>query len=226
MTPPPLSLSAPPPWTLTGAGYVALLRLPRGFVETRGFVPPALQGRFAGGLGGFIYADYRTSAVGPYRELLFVPGRFRIGGQRRFVVTKIYVSTEASVEAGRRNWGLPKERAQFDAAPAGRWGERLRVRADGRLVADLTLRALPFFLSFNTRWLPPSFCTLGQPFEGRTYWTTLRARGALQPAWLAKAAFDTARFPDLTQGGCVLAAGRVTRLTMHFLAPQIAPRRF
>lgn len=58
-------------------------------------------------------AHTQTSGVGPYRELLFIPGAFHINGRYTFSIPKIYVSTETSVNSGIKNWGIPKEVADF-----------------------------------------------------------------------------------------------------------------
>ncbi|HOS96166.1 MAG TPA: hypothetical protein PLU54_00795, partial [Deltaproteobacteria bacterium] len=83
-------ISAPAPWVLTGQGCIALVRLSRDFVEEQGFVPDALKGRFAGGVGMVMYVDYRSSDVGPYREILFIPGMFDVGGRKYFSISRIF----------------------------------------------------------------------------------------------------------------------------------------
>jgi acetoacetate decarboxylase len=55
----------------------------------------------------------QTSGVGPYKELLFIPGVFHINGRYTYSISKIYVSTEASVRSGIENWAIPKEVADF-----------------------------------------------------------------------------------------------------------------
>lgn len=106
----------PPPWRLSGSGIVLIYRLSRRWALAHGHIPPDLRAAYAGGLAGLVLADYSASGVGPYREALFIPGQFRIGGERRFTITRIYVSTEASVASGRANWAIPKQRAAFDVA--------------------------------------------------------------------------------------------------------------
>ena len=60
---------------------------------------------------------YKTSPVGPYDELMFIPGWFDTKvrdaqGRLRTVqaprITRIYVSTEATCLRGRQNWNVPK----------------------------------------------------------------------------------------------------------------------
>ncbi|MCD0165179.1 hypothetical protein IHN58_05875, partial [Deinococcus sp. 12RED42] len=87
---------AGPPWTLRGAGLVAV---------------------FAG-RGVLMLVRYASSPVGPYDELLWAEVRGSPVG-RRPQVTRIVVSTEASVVWGRRNWGIPKELASFGWSGAG-----------------------------------------------------------------------------------------------------------
>ena len=84
---------APPPWDLTGRGYVFLFT---GAPDVRGPTTPP-GSRFAGGLGAVMLLDYTSSDVGPYRELLFVPGRYSLGGRRCYSISRIYVSTPESV---------------------------------------------------------------------------------------------------------------------------------
>src|SRR5262245_61022490 len=101
----------PPPWRLTGSGYILLYRwFPRDFVAVQGQVPPALAGSFKGGASAVMVVNYENSEVGPYRELLFIPGLF----ERGFSITRTYVSSQASVDSGRANWGIPKQLAEFD----------------------------------------------------------------------------------------------------------------
>jgi acetoacetate decarboxylase len=79
----------------------------------------------------------QTSGVGPYQELLFIPGLFHIDGRYTFSISKIYVSTEASVRSGIENWAIPKELADFkidtqdDGSTLYRSANQLRV--GGRL---------------------------------------------------------------------------------------------
>src|SRR5213596_1104261 len=100
----------PPLWRLTGRGYILLYRwFPRDFVSDQGQVPQTLAGSFRGGASAVMVVNYENSGVGPYRDLLFIPGLF----ERGFSITRIYVSTPASVASGRANWGIPKQLADF-----------------------------------------------------------------------------------------------------------------
>lgn len=57
---------------------------------------------------------YKTSPVGPYDELMFIPGFYRtqLPGKNESIlaprITRIYISTEATALRGRENWNIPK----------------------------------------------------------------------------------------------------------------------
>ncbi|KAL4960134.1 uncharacterized protein BDV14DRAFT_149358 [Aspergillus stella-maris] len=59
---------------------------------------------------------YEKTDVGPYDELIFMPGRAinPNTNEKDMRISTIYVSTDASVWNGRRNWNIPKHRAIFD----------------------------------------------------------------------------------------------------------------
>ncbi|KAL4759391.1 uncharacterized protein BDW70DRAFT_80695 [Aspergillus foveolatus] len=64
---------------------------------------------------------YEETDVGPYDELIFIPGRAANPktGKKEMRISNIYVSTDASVWNGRRNWNIPKHRARFEFMPIG-----------------------------------------------------------------------------------------------------------
>jgi hypothetical protein len=131
--------NVPPPWRLSGSATVLIFRFSEGYVYDRVRLPPALSGMFVGGLGAVMLVDYAESPVGPYRELAFSPGQFAYGRNKAHSVTHIYVSTQASADNGRANWGLPKLLAAFEVAHDGdvhHW----TVRREGQLVYELRFR--------------------------------------------------------------------------------------
>ena len=88
--------TAPAPWSLSGDGYMIFYKFTREFVAQFGFVPPELEGRFDGYLGSVMLVNYQSSPVGPYRELLFIPGKFKVENglvTRPQSITKIYVNS-------------------------------------------------------------------------------------------------------------------------------------
>ncbi|MCB0596005.1 MAG: hypothetical protein H6557_24550 [Lewinellaceae bacterium] len=96
------ALSFPAPWALRGEGAMLFYRLPRAFAQEHGGIPERLAPSFQGFVACVMLADYRESPVGPYRELLFIPGLVGTERGRRFSITRIYVDSQESMEWGRR----------------------------------------------------------------------------------------------------------------------------
>jgi hypothetical protein len=188
------ALAVPPPWSLEGDGYILLYWFEREFIERYGKVPAFLRGAYLGGPGAVMLIDYQTSNVGPYRELLFIPGRFRRQGRTIACITSIYVSTEASVVNGRANWGIPKELAHItrEASPDG---ERFRVEHDGKLVLDARLKpvGLPFPVNTSLLPVPP----LVQERQDSIFETRPSGRGWGRLARLVRMEVAPALFPDV-----------------------------
>lgn len=176
--------SFPAPWQLTGAGYVIVLRCTRAFGNACAADQPALVGRALGGIGVVMVISYDHSNVGPYRELLIVPGSFEYAGRAIRTVTHIWVSTQASRINGQHNWGLPKQTADFDWEQGP--GERERVAASlaGRPAVELDLSAHAPTLPVTTGLLPRRWRTLEQLYDGHLYRTCIRARGQTRAAKL------------------------------------------
>lgn len=215
--------SRPAPWSLHGTGWIVALRLPPGDPAREAFLPAEFAGRVRGRLAFLVYADYADSACGPYRELLFVPGTLPCGdGRRHHGISRIVVSTWDSVVNGRRNWGIPKDRADFTVAQTGP-ATCVRVDSDGRELCELRFAArgaVPM-LPVNGAWLPARLRTLAQRRHGRTYYCTPEARGRIRPGRLLGWRFDASLFPDLAQAA-VLAVLQVESFRMSFPPARIA----
>ncbi|HNY65266.1 MAG TPA: acetoacetate decarboxylase family protein [Deltaproteobacteria bacterium] len=205
----------PAPWELAGSGYILLYWFSREFCRTGGFIPEGLLSSFKGGLGTVMYVDYRSSNIGPYQELLFIPGRFDFSGKRFFSITRIYVSTRESVEGGRANWGIPKGLASFEKTAEGDGVERITVRADGAPVAQLLFSARRMSVPVTTALVPRGFRTLAHVKEGNTLLTTPESSGALAPARLLECRINRELFPPIDEVR-PLCAVHVPRFTMVF----------
>jgi hypothetical protein len=192
-------IDAPAPWQLTGNGYIFLFRFDRAFVLENGFVDESLADSFRGGFGAVMLVDYHTSPVGPYREALFIPGLFDQHDQRRYSITKIYVSTIDSVINGQENWGIPKELANFEITQPDAHIERFRMQIDGQAVLDVLLEKLPQRLPLNTRWFPLVRPAIIQHHNNQSLLTAPRGRGQVGFARLQSAYIDPHYFPDFTQ---------------------------
>ena len=165
----PVVARQPAPWDLTGSGWVVALRMAPGSPLRDAFLPGALAGRGQGAIAYLMYVDYAESACGPYRELLFIPGSFPFAdGRRHLTISRILVSTWDSVVNGRINWGIPKDRADFEVAEvlAGKREERIRVVSEGRELCDLRFASVPFMpsLPVSSALLPERYLTLAQHF--------------------------------------------------------------
>jgi hypothetical protein len=208
----------PAPWTLTGDGLMLFYRFPKNFILENGFIPPERRDSFIGGIGAVMIVDYRTSNVGPYGELLFIPGQFQFGSKRYYSITKIDVSTMISVVNGRVNWAIPKEQAVFDIQNEP---ETFSVSKEGKPFFSLTAKSSRLKLPFNTAWSPIKF-SLGQLQDGSLYVTTPTAKGSVHPACILDIHVNPVLFPDIGQFR-PLAAFRARNFTMTFPLAHIAP---
>ena len=66
----------PPPWNLTGEGFIIPFLGVKSKLLEKGFINEEDKKDFRGGLGACMFVNYQTSNVGPYFELLFIPGDF------------------------------------------------------------------------------------------------------------------------------------------------------
>lgn len=191
---------APAPWTLHGAGWILLVDLPEAVRQDARHVPEALQGLPLEGPSIVMFVDYADSPAGPYRELLYIPGRVLFpDGRRAWSVTRIYVSSWDSVVNGRLNWGIPKDRADFDCRSSGR-GEHIRVTAGERLIASLELERRGLAWPVHGGLLPAAFRRVVQHHGGRRFELVPEARGRAGLARLKNATSDPDLFPALEEG--------------------------
>ncbi|EJD36013.1 hypothetical protein AURDEDRAFT_74728 [Auricularia subglabra TFB-10046 SS5] len=170
MADPPLP-EAPGPWHLEGDIYWMLLKplkyVPAGayapLEEPKDDDPHDRTRRFLGGQGVVWIVRYTESPVGPYDELIYLPGDFITpSGGKAARITRIYVSTAESVYNGawRRNWNIPKHIARFSFTPQENNRTLIEVFSHGSDASEA-----PFFaaiatpqkfvpaLPFTTRWL-------------------------------------------------------------------------
>jgi hypothetical protein len=202
-----------PPWTLHGDGLVIVAHFPESFVRQHGFLADYQQAAYRGWVGSVMLVDYHTSGVGPYRELLFIPGLFSLAGRTTFSISKIYVSTQASIDSGGENWGIPKELADFSittnpdgsksyvVSQAGKPFFQVRVGV-GRLTFPLNTGVIPGFRLVQRR-------------RGKLLLTSPIATGTGRLATLHELTIDADYFPQIQQG-TRLATIAVADFTMVF----------
>lgn len=213
----PSITDAPAPWDLHGRGYISLLRFPANSAAQEAFLPDSLRGkRSRSRTAWMMVVDYESSDVGPYHELLFIPGTFPFeDGRRHLSISRIFVSSMDSVVNGQRNWGIPKDEAQFDVRYGADGIDQVRVTKDGALIAELDYRHYPLPLPFSTAILPRGLHTLGQHRDGQGFIYTPTAHGWVRPARLTRMRSNPALFPDLTGVTAPLNV-KVTRFAMTF----------
>lgn len=209
---------APAPWDLAGQGYIFVLWMPQDVLDHGSFIPPQTPRVGRGRLAFTMFVDYAASDVGPYRELLYIPGKLRFGKSKQdahLSITRIFVSSDDSVINGRLNWGIPKDRCDFEV-DYGQHRDRFALRsADGHRFAELDLEPFGPRLPAPMQWSPRAWRTLSQLREGRRYTYAPQASGRFRFARVRHWRFDAAQFPDLARGR-VLAAVKITDFRMRF----------
>jgi hypothetical protein len=116
-------MEVPAPWNLSGRGLILMYRFPEAFIRESCFLPDKWKELKWSGLGYVMLVDYDSSPVGPYKELLFIPGKASIGKAKSGTISKIYVDSIESMVNGRINWGIPKNYADFQWTQDGRKNE-------------------------------------------------------------------------------------------------------
>lgn len=185
----------PAPWDLNGYGYILVYRFPRDFSLKNAFIPEEDKACFAGGFGCVMLVNYENSNAGPYKELLFIPGRLKKPEGKFYSITKIYVSTKESVENGRANWGIPKElaAASFDSIRQNE--EQVSFIKDGRQFFRATLQARGLKFPLNTGIIPG---ILYQKMNDKVFYTRFKGKGWARLASLKEVYCDPDFFPDLS----------------------------
>lgn len=206
---------APAPWDITGNGYIVAVWMPREVIDTNSFLPPDLAHTHRGRLALMMFVDYRESPCGAYKELLYIPGPLSFSSQRTRSITRCFVSTYGSVVNGRRNWGIPKDRADFRIYYGNDGIDRVRVQHQGHPFAEFAFQEKGPSTPFNAALIPRFLRTFGQHWEGHEYVYTPSATGHVQWATLLDAQFDAAYFPDLSRGK-VLAVIKARDFNMRF----------
>jgi hypothetical protein len=211
----PAVTRAPAPWSLRGHAWMVVLRLPAGDAARTAFVPADLRATVKSAFSVLMCVVYDEAPCGPYRELLFVPGTIQFGATRHPSISRIVVSTWDSVVNGRANWGIPKDRADFDWVRS-RDGDRWRVTSDGRELCALEFSApTGVRLPLRSAWVPRRFDTFAQRLEGRTWFYQPTATGHLRLCRVRQWRFDPDLFPDLSRA-TVLTALRIEGFRMVF----------
>lgn len=209
-------MTALPPWTLTGNGLVLIAHFPEAFVRQHGFLDEYQEAGYRGWVGTVMLVDYASSNVGPYCELLFIPGLFKLKGRTTFSIAKIYVSTQVSVDNGIANWGIPKEQADFTIIPQADGSKTYLVSKAGEPFFSVRVRAGGLSFPVSTKLLPAFQVTQSRGDD--MLLTAPSASGTGQLASLHDLQINSRFFPDIRQG-IRLAAIAVQDFKMVFPVP-------
>jgi hypothetical protein len=190
-------MQALPPWKLNGNGYIFIYHFPKSFVEKSGFLADYQQNSFEGDfVGTVMLVDYATSAVGPYHELLFVPGRMKFDKKKLFSISKIYVSNQDSVENGIANWGIPKELADFKITKPTEKETIIEVMIEGKTFFKVHLRNRSFSFPITTKFFP---LKLAQKLHNDLLITNSPAKGKASFTKMLDIKVESEFFPPISQ---------------------------
>lgn len=205
-------LKVPPPWELKGEGILVLFRFSKDWIQEKSGLSEEMKAKFRGGFGYVMFVNYEESPVGPYREVLFIPGRFR--KKRHQVISRIVVDSETSTRNGQENWGIPKETLPITWVKEKN-RDLIQVQHSGKTVfsAEVSHGGISFPLS--TALMPISLC---QSWKGLKYYTKPTGYGWAKFAKLKQVELDPNLFPDI-RGVQPLMAVRVSPFTMNFPEP-------
>ncbi|MHB8203353.1 MAG: acetoacetate decarboxylase family protein [Desulfomonilaceae bacterium] len=188
---------APAPWNLTGNGYVILYWFKKENLKDKCFLDDSLKESYMGGRGCVMLVDYKSSDVGPYKELLFIPGKINFNGKKLYTISKIFVSTLDSVVNGRENWGIPKEHANFSWM-SDKNTEKIVIEHDGHEFFSTTMERIKFLFTFplTTSLLP---FPLVQIMNQRAYYTNFHGKGTGSFARIKQMNTDAKIFPGIDE---------------------------
>ena len=211
---------APAPWHLTGQGYVLAVYLPTRFLDQHSFIPAHLQNSRRGRIAYIIFADYQQSDVGAYYELLYIGGSLAFGEQRHHSISKIYVSSQDSIDNGQKNWGIPKEMAQFKVSYGANNQDSIALTTPtGDIIAQLHFSHHLLRFPVSTKLAPTRLITLAQDWHNTRFFFAPQANGHLKPALLKDCYINSQYFPDIAQGR-VVACFKVTDFSLIFPVPK------
>ena len=203
---------APAPWELHGEGIILVYKFSKDWVENHGHLPNYLKGKFKGGLGYVMLVNYEKSPVGPYHELLIIPGKFR--KSRKQAITKIYVDSEASTQNGRANWGIQKETLPFVWEKNG--GEDLiRIKDGNKTVFSCDVKPWGIPFPTSTSFLP---INLEQTWNMIHFLTKPTGSGRAKLAKVKNLVVDPDYFPDISKLKPLLAV-KIKPFHITFPAP-------
>lgn len=183
-------------YSFLGEGYFMLFHFTRKFVEKNGFLSDPLKGKFNGGFGMILYADYKQSDVGSYRALIFIPGQFKIGEKEFYSMTKVFVSSKEALEVGKNNWGITKELADFDVEDIDENTQKISVSKNSDEIVSFTFKSYNPTFPLSTKFIPNTY--FSQIVDNKIYNNEFTGRGKAKFASLKDFSVNPSLFIDTT----------------------------
>ncbi|MBW4438115.1 MAG: acetoacetate decarboxylase family protein [Pleurocapsa minor GSE-CHR-MK-17-07R] len=216
---------AGPPWPIRGDGWIVFFKFDRSrrhgdYAATHGMRP-----YWRGGIGGLVWMKYRDTPVGPYDELMLVPGRIEVpkargrGRGKYWSISRIWVSSWESVVSGRANWGIPKDRADFSIVAHDNGEDHLTASLDGQTICSMVCKAGLARIPINTGLFP---VTLVQQWEGQAYYSKLTLKAGIEVLDVSQLWGDGVHVPDFQALGMTpLGAVKLDKFVITFPVPVI-----
>jgi Acetoacetate decarboxylase (ADC) len=216
----------PAPWELTGEAIVIVHKFSEKFVKTNGYLSDYQSDNWNGGLGAVMCVNYQTSNVGPYFELLFIPGTINLKNlnlekiKSGFTISKIYVSTMNSVENGKNNWGIPKELADFQWINIDRNTTEIKVSIDGIEFFTAIFKNKSFSIPITTSFIPLKII---QKLDEKYFRTEPKASGKASFAKVEEMKVEQKYFPKINECKPILVS-KISNFKMIFPTAEIGIR--
>ncbi|HMV76978.1 MAG TPA: acetoacetate decarboxylase [Leptospiraceae bacterium] len=208
----------PPPWNLDGEGFLLPFWADKKHCLQSGFISESEKDSYRGGLGAVMLVNYRSSDVGPYFELLFIPGDFHHSGKTYKKITKIYVSSQKSVEEGILNWAIPKELAEFSWKKTDK-ETKIDIQSEKGSVLTTVLKEKFFSFPVTTSLFP---FTLLQKAPESLLATKFIGKGSAKFAGLESYSSNPAHFPDIYSVSSFRLPGlAVSPFALTFPVPEV-----
>ena len=97
-----------PPWNLRGEGWISMYWLDKSKKQLF-----SINSNLPSNPALLMMVNYHDSPIGPYHELLLIPGKYNLDKRSGYSITHIHVSTDVSTFNGRENWQIPKQTSKF-----------------------------------------------------------------------------------------------------------------
>ncbi|MEO0562020.1 MAG: acetoacetate decarboxylase family protein [Chloroflexota bacterium] len=174
--------SSPPsaPWKLNGSGYIFLYQLTQDHIDTTNSVEPWLAPHRTGDLSALMVFDWRQTPVGPYREMVFAPGRYKWAGRRYYHFARQYVTSPDAAAYGPKLWGTPDTLAEIDIVREDERTKTITVNHNSKAIFNASVTDGLLRFPFNTFFNPFRVKLLQRhPDDGKTLSIEPRAGGTL-----------------------------------------------